>query len=309
MRPERCIVLLKQFLGDGVMSEPLLSTLADEYSHVDVLAVPSVQQVLKHLDGRVNFIHTEKIKTLRETMNQAKKLRRKSYDIAFLVNRSFRSAILGRLAKISVRVGHGTEGRSFLLTQSVTYHDEDFEAKSYADLAEAVGVNVPRLHPQLQVNELEQKRGRSLIAGATIAIQPGARWNYKRVPTALLVKVAEAAMADGHHVVLVGGEEEKPAAEELLHHLNDRAIDLVGRTNLRDTMAVLDSVRVAVGGDTGVMHLAAGLGTPTVTVFGPTPIIKWGHHYDPHVALQAPNNDLEQMNPEIVVEAAMKHLG
>ncbi|HTQ10940.1 MAG TPA: glycosyltransferase family 9 protein, partial [Fimbriimonadaceae bacterium] len=133
MRGERTIVLLKQFLGDGVMAEPLLTVLAENYSYVDVLALPPVQQVLGQLDGRVSFIHMEKMKTLRDTMRQARKVRLKGYDVAFLVNRSFRSAILARLAKIPIRVGHGTEGRSFLLTRSVTYRDDDFEAVSYAD--------------------------------------------------------------------------------------------------------------------------------------------------------------------------------
>src|SRR4051812_23558401 len=93
VRAERTIVLLKQFLGDGVMAEPLVSALADNYSHVDVLALPSVQQVLGHLDGKVSFVHAERLKKLRDTMIQARKIRLKGYDVAFLVNRSFRAAI------------------------------------------------------------------------------------------------------------------------------------------------------------------------------------------------------------------------
>ncbi len=291
------------------MSEPLISSLVDEYSHVDVLALPSVHDVLRHLEGRVNFVHSERIKSLRETMNQARRLRRKSYDVAFLVNRSFRSAVLARLAKIPIRVGHGTEGRSFLLTKSVTYNETDFEASSYADLGRAMGIPISRVEPHLAVTDIEAKRGRDLAAGAKVAIQPGARWNYKQVPTKILVEAAKAARERGHHIVLVGGEEEKQAAEDLLKAIGDCAIDLVGRTNLRETIAVLSTVQVAVGGDTGVMHLAAGLGRPTVTVFGPTPIAKWGHHYAPHIALQAPDQDLEKMSPDIVVGEMLKRLG
>src|SRR5579862_1844547 len=152
VRAERTIVLLKQFLGDGVMAEPLLASLSDNYSYVDVLALPTVQQVLGHLDARVSFVHMEKMRSLRDTMQQARKVRLKGYDVAYLVNRSFRSAILARLAKIPVRVGHGTEGRSFLLTKSVTYDENDFEAKSYADLAVEMGIQVSRTAPLLQVS-------------------------------------------------------------------------------------------------------------------------------------------------------------
>ncbi|HWA82099.1 MAG TPA: glycosyltransferase family 9 protein, partial [Fimbriimonadaceae bacterium] len=183
MRPERTIVLLKQFLGDGVMAEPLVSTLAATYHHVDVLALPSVQQVLSHLDGRVSFIQMEKVKSLRDTMIQARKIKLKGYDVAYLVNRSFRSAILARLAKIPIRVGHGTEGRTFLLTKSVEYRPTDFEAKSYTDLAIAMGIDVARTDPKLLVNTEEMREGKSFAEGATVAIQPGARYDYKRTPT------------------------------------------------------------------------------------------------------------------------------
>ncbi len=306
MRPERTIVLLKQFLGDGVMTEPLLSTLADNYSHVEVLALPSVQQVLWHLESRVSFMHVEKIKTLRETMTQARKLRLKGYDVAFLVNRSFRAAMLARLAKIPIRIGHGTENRSFLLTRSVQYHAEDFEAKSYLDLARAAGLDPSRVEPELELDAIERKRGSHLASGARLAFQPGARHGYKQVPSELYERIAAAVEGP---LVFVGGAEEIPAADALALKIKRPVINLVGKTSIRETMAVLASVRAAVGGDTGVMHLAAALGTPTVTLFGPTPAIKWGHHYAPHHVLQAPNQDLGQLAPDVVIAATLKALG
>jgi heptosyltransferase II len=308
VRAERTIVLLKQFLGDGVMTEPLISTLADAYSHVDVLALPAVQQVLGHLDGKVSFVHTEKLKTLRDTMIQARKVRRKGYDVAFLVNRSFRAAVLARIAKIPVRIGHGTEGRSFLLTKSVVYRHEDFEAKSYADLAEALGISVQRTQPNLEVSDKERAIGSQLVAGATLAIQPGARHDYKRVPTDHLTAVGTEFQKRGHKIVLVGGAEEAPAGDALKERLKEPVVDLVGKTSIRDTLAALANVKAAVGSDTGVMHLAAALGVPTVTAFGPTPAIKWGHHYEPHQVLQAPNEDLAQLDPAILVQAALRAL-
>lgn len=291
------------------MVEPLVSTLATSYAHVDVLALPSVQQVLGHLDGRVSFMQMEKIKSLRDTMIQARKIRLKGYDVAFLVNRSFRSAVLARLAKIPVRVGHGTEGRSFLLTKSVEYLDGDFEAKSYADLAIAMGLEVPRLEPLLQVSGQEREEGKSMAQGATVAIQPGARHDYKRVPTAHLAAVGNELQGRGHKLVFVGGPEEAPAGEALAAVLAQPVVNLIGHAKMRQTIAVLANVRAAVGSDTGVMHLAAGLGTPTVTAFGPTPAIKWGHHYAPHQVLQAPNEELSQLDPHVLVQAALHALG
>lgn len=291
------------------MVEPLVTTLAESYSHVDVLALPSVQQVLGHLDGQVSFVHMEKVKKLRDTMVQARKIRRKGYDVAFLVNRSFRTAILARLAKIPVRVGHGTEGRSFLLTKSVPYDADDFEAKSYTDLARALDLDVKREEPLLAVSKREREEGAVLASGAAVAMQPGARHDYKRVPTDLLAAVGNVVQSKGYRIVFVGGPEEAAAGEALAARLGEPPVNLIGRTSIRQTLSVLANVKSAVGSDTGVMHLAAGLGIPTVTAFGPTPAIKWGHHYAPHMVLQAPNQDLSQLEPDVLVHAALRALG
>jgi heptosyltransferase II len=291
------------------MAEPLVSTLANEYSHVDVFALPPVQQVLGHLDGKVSFIHMEKMKSLRDTMNQARKIRIKGYDVAFLVNRSFRSAILARIAKIPIRVGHGTEGRSFLLTKSVPYDESDFEAKSYSDLAAAMEAKVARVEPLLRVSEAEKANGILLAQGATVAIQPGARYDYKRVPTVHLIAVGRELQARGHKLLLIGGPEEVPAGEALVAGLDQPVVNQIGETTIRQTISALSTVKAAVGSDTGVMHLAAGLGIPTVTAFGPTPAIKWGHHYAPHQVLQAPNGDLEQLDKALLIEAVSRALG
>lgn len=302
-------MILKQYLGDGVMCEPLITTLAQSYSRVDVLALPAVQQVLGQLESDVNFVLAEKVKTLRETMNLARRLRRKSYDVAFLVNRSFRSALLARLAKIPLRVGHGTEGRSFLLTRSVRYEDRDFEAKSYLDLAEAVGLNGGRVEPILRLTDAERSEGALRSQGAKVAIQPGARHGYKQVPTSVLIEIARKVQDRGAGIVLVGGAEERDAAADLKSRFDRPVVDLVGQTGIRQTMGVLASVRVALGGDTGVMHLAAGLGTPTVTCFGPTPAVKWGHHYAPHRVIQAEGGNIESLDPSLVSSSIFEVLG
>lgn len=309
VRAERTIVFLKQFLGDGVMAEPLVTSVSENYSHVDVLALPTVKQVLGQLDGRVSFVHMEKLKRLRDTMHQARKIRLKGYDVAYLVNRSFRSAVLARLAKIPVRVGHGTEGRSFLLTKSVTYDANDFEAKSYADLAVALGVDVTRIEPHLTVDDQERAMGLQLAAGAMVAIQPGARYDYKRVPTDRLAAVGRILQERGYQILFVGGPEEAPAGEALAAALPQPVVNLIGQSSIRETMASLASMKLAIGGDTGVMHLAAGLGVPTVTAFGPTPAIKWGHHYAPHQVLQAPDADIEKLEADALIEAALRVVG
>jgi ADP-heptose:LPS heptosyltransferase len=105
-------------------------------------------------------------------------------------------------------------------------------------------------------------------------------------------------------IALFGGAEERGSATEFGDLLGGDRCDLVGRCDLRQTMGALTHMKLIVGGDTGLMHVAAAVGCPTVTVFGAIPASKWGHHYEPHAVIQAPHNDLSMVDPQTIVEAA-----
>src|SRR5262249_36563902 len=130
-------------------------------------------------------------------------------------------------------------------------------ASSYADLALAVGIKVPRTEPLLKVSAKEKAEGTALVRGATVALQPGARHDYKRVPTEQLAAVGRALLDKGREIVLVGGAEEAPHGVALAQALGKPVIDLIGKTSIRQTLGVLANMDTAVGSDTGVMHLAA----------------------------------------------------
>jgi ADP-heptose:LPS heptosyltransferase len=68
-------------------------------------------------------------------------------------------------------------------------------------------------------------------------------------------------------------------------------------------------LRLMIGADTGAMHLAVGVGCPTVTAFGPTPADKWGHDYAPHRVIRAPGGDMAALEPETLVRASLEALG
>jgi ADP-heptose:LPS heptosyltransferase len=81
-------------------------------------------------------------------------------------------------------------------------------------------------------------------------------------------------------------------------------VDLTGETTLRETMGVLTHLSLFVGNDTGVNHIAASLGVPTVSLFGPTRADKWGHAGPTGIVLSAPEGDLSRLEVAPVVEAA-----
>jgi lipopolysaccharide heptosyltransferase II len=299
---------MKTYIGDAVMASPIIPVLEREFSEVQVLAAGVIDQVLWVPDRERRFLKMPRVRKLPEVLRQASELRKLRFDIAVMVNHSFRSALTAMLAGIPVRVGHTQEYRRITLTHPVPYGQDEFETTSCYNLLRRIGIDVPEDVPYLPVTEGERAEGLVRLEGATVGLQPGARFGQKQIPTDVAVAVAKALQREGHKVALLGGPEEADIAENVLRMLDPGAISLAGKTNIRGTLGALAGLGVMVGSDTGLMHMAAGVGCPTVTVFGPTPRKKWGHHYPPHTVLQAEGGLISNITPDEILSAARRAL-
>lgn len=98
------------------------------------------------------------------------------------------------------------------------------------------------------------------------ALAPGAAHATKRWPIPHWQALAERLRGAGYRLVVMGGPEDRGAARQLAPHAESAA----GEFTLQETGACLARAKVLVSGDTGVMHMATGVGTPVVALFGPT---------------------------------------
>ena len=177
-------------------------------------------------------------------------------------------------------------------------------------------------HPALWTTDAERRRGAAIRAehlpalasrneGPLVGVQPGASTgDRKQWPTGRFAAVGRALIARGATLVLLGyGEEEQEAARQMRVALGadcDHAVlDLTGTTTLRETMGVLTHLDLFIGNDTGVSHIAASVGVPTVTLFGPTPARKWGSDSPRSVVIASPNGHMDSIDPAPVECAAL----
>jgi ADP-heptose:LPS heptosyltransferase len=294
---------MKRFIGDAVMTVPMLNALQTKYDELTIICAKPVSQVLWHPRFKRSFLPLDTKRKPWEVFASAMALRKHRFQVAVVVNHSFRAAVTVRLAGIPVRVGHATEGRNWLLTHPVPYREDVFEAWSELDLARALGVDAPQVRPTLEVSEEERARGAALLAGGVVGIQPGARFESKMLPVEVLAEVGRALQSQGRRPVFLGASEEKASAEKLGAALGDAVTDLVGVTSIRESLGVLANLKAMTGADTGLMHMAAAVGCPTVTVFGPTPAQKWGHTYGPHRVILAPEGDMSKVDADSILAA------
>jgi heptosyltransferase-2 len=129
--------------------------------------------------------------------------------------------------------------------------------------------------PELTVPAAEAqawRRAQALGTGAAVALAPGSvgsskRWTYYPEAARLLAE-------QGLDVWVIGGPGEKTIAQEIVAAGGPRVRDLTG-TDLRNGILAMATASVAISNDSGLMHIAAALGTPTMGIFGPTSPYHW----------------------------------
>ncbi len=212
-------------------------------------------------------------------------IRRRGYDVAFVLARTPILTLVPFLAGIPHRVGLDSEGRGFPLTVRVPVTGHKHEAEHYLDTARAVGIPVKA--PRMEFFPLESDHARAEailreLGAPPVLIHPGGGANpgmelsAKRWPPERFAALADALAADGIPVVLVGGPSDIPLARKVLSATRSRPVNLVGRLSWGELGALAARARVYVGHDTGATHLAVAMGVPVVALFGPSDPVVYG---------------------------------
>jgi heptosyltransferase I len=204
-----------------------------------------------------------------------RQLRTHTFDLVLDVQGLLKSAAWVALARSPRKVGYNkTRELSYLpLTERVPPFDPEAHAvERYLNLAHYLGA--PPAPPRFRLGLDAAADISALIPaepGRPLAVlHPGARWASKLWPPASWANLAEWLHAQGFQIAVTGSPADRELAAGLTAQCRAPLINLAGATSLAQLAAILRKTRLAVTTDTGVMHLAAALGTPVVALFGPT---------------------------------------
>jgi heptosyltransferase II len=265
------LVIQTAFLGDVVLTTPLLTALAEELGPVDVVTTPAAAELLQgHPSVRevIQFDKKGRDAGLSGLWRLGVALRSRHYARAYLPHRSWRSAALALLAGIPDRTGFADSPAAITYTTRVPRASRGHEVERLLALAGRRTRAAPPVslaltdEDQLAADRWLAERG--ISAGFT-AIAPGSIWGSKRWP----YYPALAAALEGQ-LVVVGGSDDAAHADEVVAAAPGRAWSGAGGLSLRVSAAVIQRARVLITNDSAPLHLATVVGTPLVAVFGPT---------------------------------------
>lgn len=272
----RTLVIQTAFLGDVVLTTPLLTALAKRHGPVDVVTTPAAAPLLETHPAVRRVIPYDKRRAdrgWRGLRTLAQQLRAVGYERAYLPHRSLRTAALALLARIPARSGF-SGGWSFLYTEARPKPTTGHETDRLLALADEPAGTYP---PQLRPTPEDDRVAAELLASGGIAdgtpflaLAPGSIWGSKR--WAYFGELA-GRLAARAAIVAVGGREDEGLGEEIVRAVGPsggRAVNACGKLTLRQSAALIARAAVLVTNDSAPLHLATAMGTPIVAVFGPT---------------------------------------
>jgi heptosyltransferase II len=274
---KRALVRFPNWLGDTVMAVPTLRALRRALPGAELWCLgPWVGSVLEAEPGIARRLATPRGVSAR--LAQARRLRPSRVDVVLLLPGSFEAALAGWLSGARWRVGFG-EGRSALLTHAVPSPPGwVHQVAAYLALLGPLGVEAPPVPPTLKVDPARRVEARRLLhetdvlsGKPRVGLQLGAALGPAKLwPSARIAELAMRLEARGVQPVLLGSPDARGLADAVQAAAAGPIRSLVGRDHPNLLPALIGELDALVGADSGPAHVAAAVGVPAVTLFGPT---------------------------------------
>ena len=287
--PEASAILLVPYMwiGDFVRCQSVIKLLRTRYPGrpIDVLTTTLCAPLLDYMPGvRKGIVVDLPRKRLALSQHQAlaARLRAENYGTALVMPRTWKSALAPMLARIPERVGFAGEFRFGLLSD---IRSGEKKLPRMIDrcgaLALPKGAALPADWPKPELNvpagkakEWRAARGLADDGRPVVAFAPGAVGPSKRWPIAYFADLARDLATQGCAVWVLGSPAESPLAAEIVAAAGPAGRDLTS-PDLRNAILALKCASACVSNDSGLVHVAAAIGTQTIGIFGPTSPWHW----------------------------------
>jgi heptosyltransferase II len=286
---QRILIIAPQWIGDAVMSLPLLNLIKQNFSNsiIDVLCTPWVAPIYKANPDTTNVIKTNfqhRSLQLGLRLTTAQNIKAMNYTMAFVLPNSFKSALIPWLAGIPKRIGYRGELRFGLINNTLPNPSRQVRtpmAEHYAQLLNTIQKlpidlrNLPT--PRLEISEESARETNQQLAPIAnhpfYVFAPGAEYGpAKRWPSDHYAQLAQQILASepNSHIVILGSQNDHVVGHQIQTHSNhaNRIQNWCGQISLDQSIAVIAKSRCLISNDSGLMHIGAALSVPQVAIFG-----------------------------------------
>lgn len=285
---QRLLVKGTNWVGDTVMSFPAIHSLRFlfPHAHISVVVKSHLADLWKansDVDEVIPYDMPAGAQRIFCEVQIGRLIKHRGIDLAIILPRSFSSALMVFLGRVPHRIGYNSEGRNVLLTEGIDCPPGllgRHRMYYYLHLVERLGRCPSPPLPSLSINGKQASWSKEFLLHhglqdrVLIGLNPGATYGEAKCwPSERFVTLGRKLRDEyGASIIIFGSSrpQEKALNAVIARGIGAGCIDLSGRTSLLQLAALLRHCRVLVTNDTGTMHVAAGVGTRVVAIFGPT---------------------------------------
>ncbi len=288
LNPKSIIVRMPNWLGDLVMATPILVDLRKRFPEAEITAMcqSNVAPLLENDPAVDELFKVERGKGFLRRIgerNIVAKLKNGNYNLGILLTNSFSSAWRFWQGNVKNTLGYRADGRSLFLSHPVSFSEKKKEQHlvvTYKELLVPLGIPISDTMPRLALTDEEIKGAWEFVKpfditpdAKVIGINPGAAYGTAKcwLPDRFQEVAKKLIDADPSHAILFFGDSShKELIGNICSGLSKRVINLAGKTNLREFLALVKICSVFLTNDSGPMHIADSLDIPLVALFGST---------------------------------------
>jgi heptosyltransferase-2 len=273
------LVIQTSFLGDVILTTPLIAELA-KHGPVDVLVTPGGAAALANNPHIRTVIPYDKRGTYGSALGlwqTIKEIRsRRPYEAAYLAQGSFRSGLIAMMTGAKERIGFASSTGRVSYTKQIPYRPERHHAERLWWLAMSDCADPPsrdQIRPRLYPSDEERRRVDMLLrqSGGNdepfVALAPGSAWGTKRWP---YYPSLAKRLAEDFRIAVIGSEADSAIAAQIIDVLPPGCVINGVGLPLLASAELIGRAQAIVTNDSAPQHLASAMGTPTLTIFGPT---------------------------------------
>lgn len=263
---KKLLLIRLSSLGDILLTTPVLAALRDKFpdAQIDLVIGSEYGPLAPLLPGRPRVQLFNRSTGLIGLLHLRRELRSEGYDAVLDLHNNLRSRVLRRgLSRRLYVMRKRTMKRWLLVHRKLNLLREEPDVIGrYFETAQALAVHDTGEAACLQLPELPMDRA--------IAMAPGARHKTKRWPAQYFIDLGKRYQAAGYEVRLFGSSTERELCERVAYEVGGQVKNFAGELSLSGAALELAKCAAAITNDSGLMHLASAVGTPTVAIFGPT---------------------------------------
>lgn len=271
--------------------EEAASAIIESHGAVDRVLISKREQWIKGLLG------PSRLQSVKEAFRFVRELRDTTYDLVIDFQGLMKSAVMVGLCRADRKIGYDrTREFSYLVLHEriPPYHMDRHAILRYLNLVTHLGVDTRQIAFNLPFGPKEKSHVRTMLnqrgwdGECVVAVNAMAKWKTKLWALESFARLANMLIeALGCFVVFTGSKADKKEISRITSNTRAECVGLSGQTNLKDLAALFEMAKCVVSIDTGPMHLAAGVGTPVVALFGPTAPWRTGPFGEGHQVLRA----------------------